>query len=104
MKYPRGSVSGDEVDFAIVVDGQAQTARGHGAFAGESWGHRVTREFFPVRAIGRTDEDEFSVNGIAERETFLFGDADKRVEGELRARARKLELPGFAAVMGLVDA
>ena len=104
MKDSRGTVACDEVDFAIVVDGEAGTARGEGAFVGEGWGHRVTREFFPVLAIGRADEDEFSVDGIAEREAFLFGDADERVEEELRARARKLELPGVATVVGLVDA
>jgi len=36
-----------------------------------------------VLAIGRADEYEFPVDGIAEREAFLFGDADERVEEEL---------------------
>jgi len=57
-----------------------------------------------VLAIDRTDKYEFPVDGIAEREALLFGDADERIEEELRARARKLERPGVAAVVGLVDA
>src|SRR5215469_14705019 len=104
MKDARGTVACDEVDFAIVVDGKAGIARGEGPFVGEGWGHHVTREFFAVLAIGGADEYEFSIDGIAEREAFLFGDADERVEEELRARARELELPGLAAAVGLVDA
>src|SRR6202043_1182593 len=104
MKHSRGTVPCDEVYFAIVVDGEASTARGERAFVGQGWGHRVTRKFFPVLAIGRADQDEFPVHGIAERKTFLFGDADERVEEKLRPRARKFELPGVAAVMRLVNA
>src|ERR1700722_16388101 len=104
MKLSRGTVARDEVDFAIVVNGEAGTARGERAFVGQGWGHRVTREFFPMLAIGRADQDEFSIHGIAEREAFLFGDADQRVEEKLRTRAGKLELPGVAPVVRLVDA
>src|SRR5580692_6133518 len=55
MKDSRGTLACDEVDVAIAVDGEAGTARGEGSFVGEGWGHRVTREFFPVLAIARAD-------------------------------------------------
>ena len=104
MKHARGAAAGDEVDFALVENSEAGIARGESAFAGKRCGHRVARQFFPVLAIGGADEHEFPVNGIAEREALRFGDAGERVEKKLLARAGKFELPGFAAVVSLVDA
>jgi len=104
MKYSRGAVACDEVNLALVVDREAGIARGKSAFVGEGWGHRVSREFLPVLAIGGADEDEFSVDRIAECETFVFGNADEPVEEKFWARPGKLELPGVAAVVRLVDA
>src|ERR1700684_2033277 len=104
MKDSGGAVSCNEINFAIVVDNEAGTADSRGSFVGESWGHRVAREFFPVFAIGGADEYELSVNRISKRQTFLIGDAGKRVKREVPARARKLEPPAIASVARFVDA
>lgn len=86
MKHTRGAVSCNEIYFALVVNGEAGTARGERAFVGQGWWHRVTRKLLPVLAIARADQDEFSVHRIAQREAFLFRDAHQRVEKELWAR------------------
>src|SRR6202041_1770831 len=104
MKHSRGAMPCDEINFALVVNSEASTARGERAFVGHGWRHRVTRKLLPMLAVGRADQDEFSVHWIAQRKTFLFRDAYQRVEKELRVRAGKFKLPGVAAVVRLVDA
>src|SRR5690348_3923440 len=54
-------------------------------------------------AIFGADEEEFAVDGIAEGDTFCFGDAGQGVEEECAAAAGIFELPRRAIVRRFVN-
>src|SRR4029077_5571270 len=104
MKYARSGAAGDEIDLALVVDGETSPAGCKRAFGGQRWRHVFARKLTPVVAVAGVDEKELAIHRIAESVALFFGDADERVEEESGTRVGKLEFPACAAVSGFVDA
>ncbi len=99
----RFRAAGREVN-AGVAKGDGGAAGSEGAFFGERGGHAVAREFIPMVAVVGAQDEEFAVNGIAERDTVSARGAGEGVEKKAGALVGVLQLPGFASVDGFVDA
>ena len=96
--------SGDEVEFSFGNDEEIGVTGGERALLGKSVGKVFWREWNPAMAVLGLEDQEFSVDGIAERETNCFGKTCDGIKEERFIDVGVLLLPGLAAVGRLVDA
>ena len=96
--------SSDDVEFSFGDDEEIGIAGCECAFFGESGGEILRWKRIPAKAVAGVEDEEFSVDGIAEGKTHFFREASDGIEEERFIYVGVLLLPGGAAVGGFVDA
>src|SRR5216684_3767236 len=98
-----GESSGDNKQFAFGDDQQIGIARGEGAFLGQSRGKILRRQRIPAMTIGGLQQQETSVDGIAESKTICGRRAGNGIQKESIIQIDVLQFPVDAAVDGFVN-
>src|SRR5216684_1088012 len=98
-----GESSGDNKQFAFGDDQQIGIARGESAFLGQSRGKILRRQRIPAMTIGGLQQQETSVDGIAESKTICGRRAGDGIQEESIIQIGVLQFPVDAAVDGFVD-
>src|SRR5467141_3785489 len=100
-----GSASAARAEGSVLrAADQTGVTGGKSALAGKRRRHLIARKLTPVFTVGREEEHEFAIHGIAESQAFVWGPAAQSVQKEFLARISVLQLPGFTAVGRLVNA
>src|SRR5215472_15651526 len=103
VKDASGRAAGREENVLVTGKREAAITCRKRAFSRQRRGHVVNRKPVPMLAVGGPEQEELAVDRIAQRKAVFFGTAGDGVEEKFLAIVRELQLPGFAAVGGLVD-
>src|SRR5260370_22308702 len=104
MKVSGGASSARAEGSVLRAADQTGVTGGKSALAGKRRRHLIARKLTPVFTVGREEEQEFAIHGIAESQAFVWGPAAQGVQEEFLACISVLQLPGFVAVGRLVNA
>src|SRR5690242_5066032 len=104
MQNSRGWTACSEESFFVTRERETRIAGRERTFTAQGWGHIVGGKWTPMFAVSRLQQEKFAVDGIAEGKALFLGTAGDGVEKKFLAIVRILQIPGFAAVGGFVNA
>ena len=103
MKDASGRAAGREENVFVAGKRERSITCCERALSRQRRGHVVNRKQVPMLAVGCREQEELAVDRIAQGQALFLGTAGDGVEEKFLAIVREFELPGFAAVAGLVD-
>src|SRR6185312_5892043 len=103
MKHSRRRPAGYEPDILLAEGRNTGAAGGKSSFTGQSVRHLLDHNCFPVHPVRCRNKRKLAINRVTHRDAMSAVPEGKAVIKRIGIFVGELELPGLAAVRGLVN-